>query len=70
MVTEKLIETVRASYDLAAASCPTRPEVREPHCPVCGKEIHTWDAPIVEYIETRRRTQILIHTGCVGKWGK
>ena len=26
MVTEKLIETVHAGYELAAASCPTRPE--------------------------------------------
>lgn len=66
---EELIRAVRDYYAKAAASSTAGPSVvRAPHCPVCGKEIYTYDAPDVEYIETKRRTQILIHTKCVRKW--
>lgn len=68
MTTEATIQAVRDYYTAAAAEATGHPEVREPHCPVCGKEIYTYDAPDVEYIETKRRTQILIHTKCVRKW--
>lgn len=65
---EELIQAVRDYYTSLAINATVRPQVREPHCPVCGKEIYTYDAPDVEYIKTKRRTQILIHTKCVRKW--
>ena len=68
MTTEATIQAVRDYYAKAAVEATGHPEVREPHCPVCGKEIRKDDAPDVEYIETKRRTQILIHTKCVRKW--
>lgn len=44
-------------------------EDRKVKCPVCGKEIKETDIDSVEYIKTVRKTEILIHTGCVRKWG-
>lgn len=68
MTTEATIQAVRDYYTDLAINATGRPQVEAPHCPVCGKEIYTYDAPDVEYIETKRRTQILIHTKCVRKW--
>ena len=68
MTEEKVIQKVRDYYTDLARNASGRPQVREPHCPVCGREIYWWDAPDVEYIETQRKTRILIHTACVPKW--
>ena len=38
-------------------------------CPVCGKEIKEDNLDGVEYVKTKRGTEIFIHNGCVGKWG-
>lgn len=43
---------------------------RQPECPVCGKAIYTSDLDSVEYIKTKRGTEIFIHTECVKKWGE
>lgn len=68
MTEEKVIQKVRDYYKSLAINAAGRPQVEAPHCPVCGREIYQWDAPDVEYIETQRRTKILIHTKCVPKW--
>lgn len=68
MTTRETIQKIRDYYTDLAREAVGRPQVREPHCPVCGKEIYVWGAPDVEYIETKRRTRILIHTACVRKW--
>lgn len=39
-------------------------------CPVCGEYITTNDAKDVEYIKTKRGTELFIHTECVKKWGE
>lgn len=40
-------------------------------CPVCGKEIkEDDDLNDVEYVKTKRGTEIFIHTKCVSKWSK
>ena len=39
-------------------------------CPVCHKEIKEEDLKNVEYVKTKRQTEIFIHTKCVPKWGK
>ena len=39
------------------------------NCLVCGKEIHEKD-PDVEYVKTKRGTEIFIHTECVKNWNK
>ena len=70
MTEEKVIRAVRDYYKSLAINATGRPQVEAPHCPVCGKEIYEWDASDVEYIETKRRTQILIHTKCAPKWRK
>ncbi len=36
-------------------------------CHVCGKPIYSSDFPDVEYIRTRRKTDIFIHSECVKK---
>lgn len=38
-------------------------------CPVCNKEIKENDSDI-EYVKTKRGTEIFIHTECVQDWGK
>lgn len=39
-----------------------------PECPVCHKTIYTHDLDNIEYIKTKRGTEIFIHTNCVKKW--
>lgn len=37
-------------------------------CPGCGKEIHDDDDLIqVEYVRTKRKTDVFFHTGCMDK---
>lgn len=46
-------------------------EDKKVKCPVCGKEIkESDDLKDVEYVKTKRGTEIFIHTKCVSKWGK
>lgn len=45
-------------------------EDRKVKCPVCGKQITEKTIDDVEYVKTKRGTEILVHTKCVGKWGK
>lgn len=40
------------------------------HCPVCGKELKESKLDGVEYVKTKRRSEIFIHTKCVRNWGK
>lgn len=40
-----------------------------PECPVCHKTIHSYDLDNVEYVKTKRGTEVFIHTDCVKKWG-
>lgn len=42
----------------------------QPECPVCGKAIYTSDLDDVEYVRTKRGTEIFIHAKCVEKWGE
>ena len=37
-------------------------------CPVCSKEITEADIDTVEYIKTKRHSEIFVHTECVSKW--
>lgn len=37
-------------------------------CPVCGCIMHTSDVDELEYIRTKRKTDIFIHTKCVKNW--
>lgn len=39
--------------------------INKPQCPVCNKDCHTSDAEELEYIKTKRGTEIFIHTECV-----
>ena len=41
----------------------------KPQCPVCNKTCYTSDYDELEYIKTKRGTEIFIHTECVKKWG-
>lgn len=46
-------------------------EDRKVKCPVCGKEIKPENKlDDVEYVKTKRGTEIFIHTECVGNWSK
>ena len=66
MTTEKLIEDVREKMKKAAAEAEIRQGLIEaPHCPICGREIFPSAAPDVEYILTKRGTEILAHTKCI-----
>lgn len=38
-------------------------------CPICKRVLTTADAPEIDYIKTKRGTEIFIHTDCVRKWG-
>ena len=40
------------------------------HCPVCGKELKEDKLDGVEYVKTKRKSEIFIHTKCVRNWGK
>ena len=40
------------------------------HCPVCGEELKESKLDGVEYVKTKRRSEIFIHTKCVRNWGK
>lgn len=44
-------------------------EGRKIKCPVCGKEILEKDIDKVEYVKTKRHSEIFVHTKCVSKWG-
>lgn len=71
MTTEKLITDIREAMKQKAAKEGYRSgTVEEPHCPICGKEIYPSAAPDVEYILTKRGTEILAHTKCIRKEGK
>lgn len=71
MVTEKMIEDIRETMKKRAAKEGHSPgKVEEPHCPICGKEIYPSAAPDVEYILTKRGTEILAHTKCIRKEGR
>lgn len=38
-------------------------------CPCCKKEIIAADFPDVVYVETKRKTKLFFHEGCVGsRW--
>lgn len=37
-------------------------------CPVCGKELKESTLDGVEYVKTKRGTEIFIHRGCVKNW--
>lgn len=39
-----------------------------PRCPVCDKECHLSDVDDLEYVKTKRGTEIFIHTECAKKW--
>ena len=39
-----------------------------PCCPVCNKKCTTQDINELEYVKTKRGTEIFIHTECVKKW--
>lgn len=41
---------------------------KHPHCPLCDEECTTQDADELEYVKTKRGTEIFIHTECVKKW--
>lgn len=45
-------------------------EDKKVKCPVCGKEIKEDGLNNVEYVKTKRGSEIFIHTKCVSKWGK
>lgn len=45
-------------------------EDKKVKCPVCGKEIKPENLDGVEYVKTKRGSEIFIHTKCVKKWGK
>lgn len=38
-------------------------------CPVCSKQIYEKD-PDIEYVKTKRGTEIFIHTQCIKEWDK
>lgn len=40
------------------------------HCPVCGEELKEDKLDGVEYVKTKRRSEVFIHTKCVRNWGK
>lgn len=40
-----------------------------PRCPVCGEETNASD-PELEYVRTKRKTDIFVHRTCVKDWGK
>lgn len=41
-----------------------------PRCEGCGATIQESDASDVEYVKTKRRSELFIHKGCVNKvWG-
>lgn len=44
--------------------------IDKPHCPVCDKPCYVSDADELEYVKTKRGTEIFIHKGCVKKWGE
>lgn len=39
-------------------------------CPVCRKGIKEEDLDNVEYIKTKRHTEIFVHRNCVNEWGR
>ena len=39
-------------------------------CPICKKKVTPADYAELEYIHTKRGTDIFIHTKCVSKWGQ
>ena len=45
-------------------------EDKKVKCPVCGKEIKPEKLDGVEYVKTKRSSEIFIHTKCMKKWGK
>jgi hypothetical protein len=45
-------------------------EDKKVKCPVCGKEIKPENLDGVEYVKTKRASEIFVHTKCVKKWGK
>ena len=38
--------------------------------PVCGRMLYASDADELEYINTKRGTEIFIHTKCIKDWSK
>lgn len=37
------------------------------NCEICKKEIY-YGEDGVEYVKTKRGTEIFVHTACIGKW--
>ena len=37
-------------------------------CHICKKELKSDDAKDLEYVKTKRGTELFIHTACVSKW--
>ena len=68
MVDIKVIKKLRDRMaKLAADAYHGDPEV---YCPVCHKAIKEEDAKDVEYVKTKRSTELLVHTKCAPKWGE
>ena len=45
-----------------------RPEDKKICCPVCGQELKESTLDGVEYVKTKRGTEIFIHRDCVKNW--
>lgn len=56
----------RAIYNKLAKLCTNG---KNPECPVCNKKLYLTDATELEYVKTKRGTEIFIHTNCVKHWG-
>lgn len=42
-------------------------KISTPHCPICNGTCYISDGDKLEYVKTRRGTEIFIHTECVKK---
>lgn len=47
-----------------------RPEDEKICCPVCGKVLKEDRLDDVEYVKTKRGSEVFVHTKCVKNWGK
>lgn len=54
--------------DLSSVKAGFTPE--DVYCPVCKKAVTKEDPGKLEYVKTKRGTEIFIHTACVRKWSK
>ena len=42
---------------------------KQPRCVVCGRIVDP-EAHDAEYVRTKRKSHIFVHSGCVKNWGK